>query len=70
MFSITFKLIVLKQICEYFNFPVFVLFCLIVTKPFYLLVHIFLSFLVVYKLFCLVFGLSDGLMTLLLNFGF
>ena len=40
MVLITLKLIVLKKISEFCNFTVFVLFCQIVTKPFYGPVHI------------------------------
>ena len=35
------KFIVFKKISEFFDFTVFVFFCLIITKPFYGLVHIF-----------------------------
>ena len=52
---------------EFFNFTVFVLFYLIVTKHF---MDFSISFVVIYKLFCLVLGLSDGMLSLLLNFVF
>ena len=55
------------KISEFFNFTVFVLFCLIVIKLFYGPVHVFL---VIYKLFFPVLGSSDGMLTLLLNFVF
>ena len=68
MVFITLKLSVLKRISEFFSFTDFFLFfCLIVSEPF---MDWSISFLVIYKLFYLVLGLSDGMLTLLLNFVF
>ena len=66
MVLITLKLNVLKKNKRIFlTFAVFVLFCLIVTNLF---IDQSISFLVIYKVFCLVLGSSDGMLTLLLNF--
>ena len=68
MVFITVKLIVfLKKISEFFKFSVFVLYCLIVTKPLWTGP---ISFLVNYKLFFLVSVLSDAILTSLLSFVF
>ena len=68
MVFITLKLIVSKKKVNFFYFSVFVLFCIIITQPFYGLVAYVLWWFLSY--FCLVSGLSDGMLTLLLNLVF
>ena len=67
MVSITLKLIVLKKFANILTLLFLFFFVQLLPKPFF---YWSISFLVIYKLFCLVFGLSDGLLTFLLNFVF